>query len=219
MRCCREIAEQEDAELIVLGSRGHGPVRAALQGSVSAGVAANAPCPVVVVSAGLPVRETADETTIVCGLDDSEGARAALRVAGMLSGWLDARLVLTHVVPPPHVPGAPTMPGAREQLREVELERGEALLAALADEARLETYAELRAVLGPPAPGLAEFAAQERAYLVVVGCRGRSPLKAALLGSVSQELIRLAPCPVVVVPPALARAHGRPVADTAGVRS
>jgi nucleotide-binding universal stress UspA family protein len=93
--------------------------------------------------------------------------------------------------------------------------------AALADEAQLETYAELRAVLGPLAPGLAQVAVTEPAYLVVVGCRGRSPLKAAILGSVSQELIRLSPCPVVIAPRSLiqVRTHAEPESADAGSRS
>jgi nucleotide-binding universal stress UspA family protein len=43
------IAADEDAALLVVGSRGQGHLRAALLGSVSAGLCRNAPCPVLVV--------------------------------------------------------------------------------------------------------------------------------------------------------------------------
>jgi nucleotide-binding universal stress UspA family protein len=46
------VAEQEGAELVVLGSRGQGSIKAALLGSVSMGVIARARCPVLVVPPG-----------------------------------------------------------------------------------------------------------------------------------------------------------------------
>lgn len=45
----RRIAEERDAELLVVGSRGHGAVRAALLGSTSHALAGDSPCPVVVI--------------------------------------------------------------------------------------------------------------------------------------------------------------------------
>lgn len=45
----RRIATEREAELLVVGSRGHGAVRAALLGSTSHALAGDAPCPVVVV--------------------------------------------------------------------------------------------------------------------------------------------------------------------------
>jgi nucleotide-binding universal stress UspA family protein len=45
----REVASERQAELLVVGSRGHGAVRAALLGSTSHALAGDAPCPVVVV--------------------------------------------------------------------------------------------------------------------------------------------------------------------------
>jgi nucleotide-binding universal stress UspA family protein len=60
--------------------------------------------------------------------------------------------------------------------------------------------AERRVAVGFPAERLADIADEERADLIVVGSRGRGPFKAAFLGSVSNDLIGMARCPVVVVP-------------------
>lgn len=74
------------------------------------------------------------------------------------------------------------------------------------------TLAEAIASLDPPTParqlvvqGLpAEVLLQaaEGADLLVVGSRGRGGFSGLLLGSVSQQCIHHAPCPIVVVPPA-----------------
>jgi hypothetical protein len=53
----------------------------------------------------------------------------------------------------------------------------------------------------PPAAALAQLAADIRADLVVVGTHGRAGLKRFLLGSVAEGVVRLAPCPVLVVRP------------------
>ena len=58
-----------------------------------------------------------------------------------------------------------------------------------------------RVEFGQPAQELARVAGEEGAEFIAVGTRGRSRLRAALMGSVSQELLATAPCPVLVVPP------------------
>lgn len=50
------IADEEDAALVVIGSRGRGDVKSALLGSVSHGVASKATCPVVIVPPGATTR-------------------------------------------------------------------------------------------------------------------------------------------------------------------
>ena len=52
---------------------------------------------------------------------------------------------------------------------------------------------------GEPGPAILEAAASEHADLVVLGTRGRSRVERALLGSVSDHVIRHAPCPVLIV--------------------
>ena len=52
---------------------------------------------------------------------------------------------------------------------------------------------------------IADTAREVGADLIVVGTRGQSPIVGALLGSVSQRLLHIAACPVLVVPPTTAR--------------
>jgi nucleotide-binding universal stress UspA family protein len=139
-------------------------------------------------------------SSILCGVDGSDDARVALRAAAQLSGQLGVQLVAAHVVPP--VSSAPALglaPGSRLGASPIEVEAGRRLLEQVLDEEGLAD-AERRVVYGVPADCLADLADDEDAELIVVGSRGRGSLRAALLGSVSRELIGVARRPVLVVP-------------------
>jgi nucleotide-binding universal stress UspA family protein len=146
-------------------------------------------------------------SSLVCGVDGSRDARVALRLAAQLSRRLGVRLVVAHVVQPP-VATSELGPTAR-QLAEVPLDdllaAGEALVERVLEEEQLGE-AKRRVVLGFPADRLADIADDEAAELIVVGSRGRGAFKSAFLGSVSTDVIGVARCPVLVVPPAAARA-------------
>lgn len=57
---------------------------------------------------------------------------------------------------------------------------------------------------GPPAEAIADCARDERIDLIVVGSRSRPGVRHLLLGSVAERVLRLAPCPVLVVHPSAA---------------
>jgi nucleotide-binding universal stress UspA family protein len=144
--------------------------------------------------------------TILCGIDGSTDARLVLGAAAQLSAQLEARLVVAHVVQASpaatrigSIGGAPTLAAPLG----AELEAGRNVLEHLVRDEGL-TDVEQRVVVGFPADRLADLADEEDAELIVVGSRGRGAFKAAFLGSVSSELIGVARCPVLVVPPGAA---------------
>jgi nucleotide-binding universal stress UspA family protein len=144
---------------------------------------------------------------VLCGVDGSKVAVEALRTARRLSGSLDLRLVVAHVVAPVAVAAEPWTPPAASFVPE-DLAAGEALLEQVCSTAEVAD-ADCRIATGRPAERLAELADEERAELIVVGSRGHSPLRTALMGGVSTELIGLANCPVLVIPAqALSWEHG-----------
>jgi nucleotide-binding universal stress UspA family protein len=142
--------------------------------------------------------------SIVCGVDGSAESRAAARLAGELARRLGVRLVVAHVVEA--VAGGR---GADADVRlmlapsEADVRAAEELLERTVLEEQL-TAAELRSAFGFPADWLADLADEEEAELIVVGSRGRGALRSALLGSVSDQLIGVARCPVLVVSPGAA---------------
>jgi nucleotide-binding universal stress UspA family protein len=129
---------------------------------------------------------------VVCAVDLSRGDERPAAVAARVARALGARAVLVHVVEyePPGVTSI-------HRVREV------AALDTLVHKHDFPEGTLARLVGGEPAKSLVRVARNHDAQLLVVGSRGLGELGTALLGSVSAELLRTAPCPVVVVPPAL----------------
>ena len=123
--------------------------------------------------------------SIICGVDDSESAKGAARVARGLSAELGSRLVFVHVVD--------------DGSSEGEIRAVAARLQHLAESAtEVDCGAHWLVEAGHPADGLVAVAEKEAASLIVVGSTGA---RSSLLGSISADVSRCAPCPVVVVAP------------------
>ena len=183
----------DDADLLIVGTRGLGGFARLLLGSTSHQCATHARIPVVVVPATINVKAAIE--SIVVGIDASSGARAAL-------AWtLDfaSHDVTIHTV------GAWSRAGwIRADLEDADTEIDAALVefhAAVGEveNARSESGRTERSfVQDHPTTALLE--ASSAADLLVVGERGRRGLKAALLGSVATEVLHRSDRPIVVVP-------------------
>jgi nucleotide-binding universal stress UspA family protein len=143
------LAAERRAELLVSGTAARVGLEHMLLGSVSADLAAQSPCPLVVVA---PDAVVGDSGPLLFGDDGSEhaarAARHAVRIAALLG-----RDVVT-----------------------------------------------ITADAGDPATAIAEAARSHRACLILLGTRGRGPVRANLLGSVSTALVQTADRPVALVP-------------------
>jgi nucleotide-binding universal stress UspA family protein len=141
---------------------------------------------------------------IICGVDGSLGARRAAVTARTLAAQLRSELVLVHVVPPRPSMALAAVPVAGQPVgtaQMVELDRleSDAAFASVAEELA-GTDAQHIIEQGHAADRLSVAAATRDARLIVVGTRGAGAARAALLGSVSQDLATRGSCPVVVVP-------------------
>jgi nucleotide-binding universal stress UspA family protein len=136
---------------------------------------------------------------VVVGIDGSEGSLVALRVAADEARRRGATLEVVVVWHPGVVGSLPVFGvGTPVDAQLEELRRG--LADTLADEGLADGNPEVRerVVNGHAAEVLVE--ASGSAALVVVGTRGHGGLAGKMLGSVSQQVVAHARCPVMVVP-------------------
>lgn len=136
---------------------------------------------------------------IGCAVDFSEASRAGLESAATLAARPGAELFVIHVSEERAAPGpapllAPPPVSARAEKHGPELE-------AWALEAERLGAAAVRSVLvrGRAAAAIVRLAEEERLDLLVVASHGHGGLRRLVLGSVAEEVVRAAPCPVLVV--------------------
>ena len=186
-------AENDGFELIVIGSPHRGTVGRALLGSVAQGVLHGAPVPVAVAPRGYAGERHDPLGKIAVAYDGSAESEAALASAVALASRHGAALELLTVAT--IAPVTPSFPGLKFPPAPTPGEVIEQGLAAVGEGVEASGR-ELHA--GSIPSGL--LAACEDADLLVAGSRGYGTLGRVLVGSVSSELVDLAPCPVVVVP-------------------
>ncbi|HEX4995696.1 MAG TPA: universal stress protein [Methylomirabilota bacterium] len=138
---------------------------------------------------------------IVVATDFSECAQGAWELARRIAAAPGSELVVTHVLTevPLYGEGVFNIETARK-VREGARKWAEGALEAWVGKARAEGLSA-RAVVrtGVPHQEIVAVAQDERADLVVIGTTGRGGLNRALLGSVADRVVRLAPCPVLTV--------------------
>ncbi|GAP47685.1 universal stress protein [Streptomyces azureus] len=196
------VAAAADAELLVLGSRGHGPVVGFLLGSVGQQVIAETTRPVVLVRAGdQPSVEAAGREIVVGQQGDPQDSADALRFAFETAAARGAtvRVVRAWTLPPVFA----YSPGSLKLLDEaggLEPYEKKALAAAVRPwrERFPDVPVEEHVEMGSAGQVLLSVAGT--AQLMVVGRRAHRTAVGARIGSVAHGVLHHADCPVAVVP-------------------
>jgi nucleotide-binding universal stress UspA family protein len=187
------VAQQQEADLIMLATHGHGPVRRFLLGSVTAKVLHDA---TTVVWTGIGSALTDHLPAIpycsmLCALDDSNEAQAVLKGAVALARAYGAKLALLHAIQTPAMPRSELGPYRRELI-----------------DAAHQRLAELKMSLGvdvcttvvdaPRAEAVRELALRQKADLVITG-RGHCQGTISRMWSHLYAIVRESPCPVLSI--------------------
>ena len=194
-----ELAEKEDAALIVVASTHTGRAGRVLPGSTAERLLHGAPCPVAVAPKGY-TRRSGDEPGIVgVGYDGSQSAQRALQAAARIAAATGARLRAIRAFTPlayDFPPGSAAVGGVayNDSLQERASDELDAAVAKLEGEVRAEPFF----AVGNAAEILAE--ASEQLDFLLVGSRGYGPLHSVVVGGVAGRVVREAACPVIVLP-------------------
>lgn len=209
------LAEELKADLVVMGSRGLGPIRRLVLGSVTDEVVHHATRPVLV------IRGDAGQwppQQIIVGDDGSPTAEAAAQLAAALGSYTHAGLTMLRVYPElpihfqmsdPMITKTPPINPQTERQSARELDarigqaEGELTRQAEGLAATLGIRPAVRVLVGNPAEELlAQAELGSEPTLLVVGSRGLGLVQRWRLGSVSTTVLHAATGPVLVVPAA-----------------
>ncbi len=139
---------------------------------------------------------------ILVPVDFSEFSTRALSHGAALARWYDAKLTVLHVIPPIQTLPVVGELGAPVYLTEPPSEAGALdALRQLFDDADVPANTTPMTRLGDPPTTVVATARELGADLIVMGTHGRRGFTRLLLGSVTERVLREAPCPVLTVPP------------------
>lgn len=219
-----EVGEEEDADLVVVGTRGRGKIARLFLGSVSSYLAHHAPFPVLVVKSGIVAQERKDDaahayghkedgkTSVLVCVDGSPTSESALDAALAFAG--EREVILTTVID-----GGEDLPGlddddddddaARTLLTLLENKRkakAESILAQF--EARaLAVTPTVRAIVsvGNPREMVERTSSSLAADIVCIGATGQTAQRVALsLGSIASYVLHSLHVPAVLIAPHVA---------------
>jgi nucleotide-binding universal stress UspA family protein len=196
-----KVAKEEDVDLMAIGTHGRAGVDRVILGSVAERVVRKAHCPVMVVRS----KKYIGFKRIIVPIDFSDCSRKALEYAAATARAHRSKLTILHVYEEsfiePYVRAANTEEEAQEIVRGIEqVNEGkyDDFLKKI-DLSGVEYDKLLRK--GIPSNEIVETAREQQAQLIVVGTHGRSGIKHMLIGSDAEEVVRNAPCDIVVVKP------------------
>jgi nucleotide-binding universal stress UspA family protein len=200
-RALHDLAERQDASLLVLGSSRRGLVGRVLPSAVTDRLLHGAPCPVAVAPGGFSFEDAADGPRLIgVAFTETPGGHAALARGCTLASRARG-LVRVLTVSEPLDPLLTSMleAVAGEYVRGAHEDAAAAVLRRGLDRVSAGRSAGGEVLTGHPADALA--AASHDLDLLVCGSRGYGPVRTLLLGGTSHALVRKAACPVLVVPP------------------
>lgn len=192
-------ATEHEVDLVVMGTHGRKGVDRLLSGSVAEEVVRQAPCPVFTVP---PLNGDEADTPIdrlLVPVDLSEQSTLVLDHASALAEAYSASIDLLHVVEEAAFPTAYGMDPLTPSQPDVQERGREALESMVADMNDLPEPVNLHVLTGYAARDIVDFAKERAADLIVMATHGRTGLQRFLIGSVTEKVVRSAPCPVFIV--------------------
>lgn len=193
-----EEARKRKSTMIVMGRRGRTGLSRLMMGSVTARVIGHAPCNVLVV----PKSARIEFKNILIATDGSRYSAAAAAEAIGIAKRCGSKLTALGVVPSESIQPMDIVHSQmhRDLIAEKELKDAEKNVQALKEAAQKEGVTAAGLILGgKPAEAVIQTSKEKNADLIVVGSHGKTGLERLLMGSVTERVIVLSSCAVLVV--------------------
>lgn len=200
------VAQTQEAELIVVGTRGKTGLEHILLGSTAERIIRMAPCPVLTVPT---VQQRAEGSTstekpnippkrMLVPVDFSDCSLDALEYGALVAQRSQASITLLHVLEPVSYGLDFTLPRVtkREHAR-TELTRRLSKLASTLTSAGVPSDFAISG--GPAADSILDTARSRLGDLIIMGTHGRRGLSHTLFGSIAESVLRRSSCPVLTV--------------------
>lgn len=187
------LAEQSQADVILLGTRGLGPIKERLIGSVAHRVLSFAPGAKLILPGPLKALKH-----ILLPVQGTHDAEHAMRFLGQKPFREPTTVTLLTVLPHTRPPW-PVDAASAQKMEVHALERAREFLQNTADKLTdLGYQPRVHAVLGTPVEAILREGGAANADLIMLGSRGRHGLARAVLGSVSHAILHQATYPVLI---------------------
>lgn len=194
-----EYVVDNDIDLIVMGTNGRRGIKHLLLGSIAEEVVRLSHCPVLTVREIEQPKSISDVNNILVPIDFSEHSKSALAYASQLADCYNAKILALHIIeetmhPAFSLTGKSSVfdliPGIEDDCRR----RAEKMIA---ESVSSSAKTEISVKGGRAADDIIKFAMEKSADLIVIATHGLTGLEHMLLGSVTEKVVRMAPCPVL----------------------
>lgn len=196
-----EYAQEHDIDLIIMGTHGRRGIGHFFLGSVAEEVVRFAKCSVLTVREKMDPQPTELLNNILVPIDFSDYAQQALSYAKVIASSYDAQLQLLHVI---EQTSQPSFYESRETsifniMPNIKVKSREVMEQMLKETKGPEIIADTHIIEGHAAKDIINFASSHDIDLIVIASHGLSGIEHLLLGSVTEKVVRSAPCPVFIV--------------------
>lgn len=202
-----EYVKERDIDLAVMGTHGRKGLDRLMLGNVANKIVRHAPCPVMTVREEVPWMGEDEEVAfqdVLAPIDFSDHSKEALRTAKTFASTYQSRLHMLFVAEKRTVPtfsdtGIPGL-SVVEMDPEIVKNAEEALEQLNQNVGGPEVEGNYHVREGDVSQDIVDFAETRGVDLIVMATRGLTGVSRFLLGSNTERIVRVAPCPVLTIP-------------------
>lgn len=196
-----DYTQENDIDLIVMGTQGLRGLSHLLMGSVAEEVVRLARCPVMTIREKKQPKPIENFEQILVPIDFSDHSKKSLSFAKAMAESYGAKLQILHVIEENIHPAfyASGMTSIFEMIPNLKDKCQQSLKEMLNEASGPKVESEIHVVEGRATQEIVRFAETHSSDLIVIGTHGLTGIEHLLIGSVAEKVVRMAPCPVFTV--------------------